>query len=558
VSAREDELVRRLRATFAAELEAGLRSVSRNLVALRETRSDIVQSDLIASLLRTVHGLKGAAESARTPLVRSACHRVEDVLDAVRDAGAGAAGRDDRIDLLLATVAALDHAARRLADSGATEDAELAALVPRLERAALQDEDAEPGPQAGRESLDGLEAGSGRKLAGARLELAQPGDGGAAPAAAQRGDTLFETFCAELARAASDLAEQAGKRLDITIEGAPWRVDDRLAASLREPLRHLVRNAVDHGLEAPEQRAAAGKAARGCITIVATPRADRLEVSVADDGAGIDLGAVAQAARARGLPVPASDRELADLVFHPGLSTRSSVTTGAGRGIGLDAVRAQAAALGGEVQVDTRPGSGTRFVLSVPVERARVPVMLVASEGSAFALPEQSVVSVRRVRAAEVRWALGRPYLMVHGAVTPIGCLADLLRASGAPRGQHEATRRLVGRALLLRGRDGTVLLAVDRVTDPWRLGASARGLLRAGGVESYLRFLRRRLGGHRGELRIERELRELGPRLDLRLFSGVARLDDGDVIWMLSPDEIVRSVLSFGPAEEQRGDPEI
>lgn len=532
---REEERVRRLRATFAAELASGLRGMSRNLVALRETPSEIVQGDLVAALMRTAHSLKGAADSARAPAIRRACHLVEDVLAEVRAKGALDPRRDARIDLLLATVAALESAGGRLVAEGEEEVPELAALLPRLERAA-----------------QGESLGAGLVDASRTETRPVPGVAPAEPAPPERGG--FEALCEELARIAARVADDAGKSVDLEIAGAPWRVPDELAAQLRDPLRHLVRNSVDHGVESPADRRAAGKPERGRVVVTATPGRDGVEVSVSDDGGGLDLAALAEAARRGGLRVPSSSTALAELVFVPGLTTRPSAGESSGRGVGLDAVRARVASLGGAVEVDSERGRGTVFTLRLPVERPRVAVTLVTDGEATYALPTERVAGTLQVRRSDLRWTLGMPWVLVEGRLAPLASLTELIRGGdvSAAKAAGGRARRLAGRAVILEHAHGVVLLGIDRVTDPWRLAASWRRLLRRGGLRDYVAFLRRRLRSGGRELEIDQEIRPLGPRLDLRFFTGAARLPHGGVIWLLDPEEIVRSVLRSTPRPEQ------
>jgi two-component system chemotaxis sensor kinase CheA len=180
--------------------------------------------------------------------------------------------------------------------------------------------------------------------------------------------TLFNRY----ARVIRDLGRECGKAVRLEIVGADTLAERAALDVLAEPLVHLLRNAVDHGLEAPAQRQAAGKPAEGLVRLEARREPQALVLSVSDDGRGIDRAAVLARARAAGLVGP--DEEPLDeavwaLVTHPGLSTAHAVTNVSGRGVGMDAVQAALERLGGHLAIAVRPGAGSRFELSVPMAR---------------------------------------------------------------------------------------------------------------------------------------------------------------------------------------------
>ena len=177
----------------------------------------------------------------------------------------------------------------------------------------------------------------------------------------------FAEACQGLDRLVRDLARTSGKEVDLLVEGGQVELDRSILEGLRDPLYHLVRNAVDHGIETPDQRQAAGKLAQGRITLAAAIRGTQVEVVVVDDGRGLDLEAVRQQVRQQGLGEPPDERDLASCIFLPGFSTASLITSVSGRGVGLDVVKSQVELLHGTIDLSFTAGQGTRFALAVPL-----------------------------------------------------------------------------------------------------------------------------------------------------------------------------------------------
>jgi two-component system chemotaxis sensor kinase CheA len=245
----------------------------------------------------------------------------------------------------------------------------------------------------------------------------------------------FAEACQGLARMVEDLAVASGKAVDLVLGGGDVELDRSVLEGLKDPLRHLLRNAVDHGAEPPAQRSAAGKPARARVTVDAVLRGAQVEVVVADDGRGLDLDALRQQARKKGLPEPADDHEAARLVFHPGLSTSRLITDVSGRGIGLDVVKSQVEALHGTVDVTFTPGQGTRFTLAVPLTLTTLRAVLVGAGGQTFAFVGTSVEKLVRIDPAQVRSVQGREVLSLGGAPLPVVSLLDVLGRGAAETG---------------------------------------------------------------------------------------------------------------------------
>jgi two-component system sensor histidine kinase and response regulator WspE len=272
---------------------------------------------------------------------------------------------------------------------------------------------------------------------------------------------LFESY----PRMLRELARELGKDVEITVEGEDERVDRSVLDALKEPLLHLVRNAIDHGLESREERVSRGKSPRGALLLRARREGERLVLRVQDDGRGLVADELREVAVRRGLLDRASAERLSDaaaidLVFLSGFSSRDEVTDVSGRGVGLDVVRTQLTAVGGEVTVDTTPGLGASFELRVPISLTVAPVLFVQVGDERLCLTASNVVRAFTVEAAQVREVAGKPALAVDDAVLPFSSIASVLFA--APE-RPPSEGELV---LVLRGRGHAAALAVDRVLE--------------------------------------------------------------------------------------------
>jgi len=236
-------------------------------------------------------------------------------------------------------------------------------------------------------------------------------------------------------RVVRDLAARLGKQVELRLEGADTELDRTVVDALGDPLVHLVRNALDHGLETPAERSAAGKPPTGVLELSARHAGGHVVVSVRDDGRGIDPVLVAHTAVARGLlDVEAAEAldavGAAELLFAPGFSTAPTTTDVSGRGVGMDAVRASVRALGGEVALVSEPGRGTTAQLRLPLTLASIAALLVEVDELPYAIPLDRVVRTVRLDAVEVRTVRGAPLLPLGGELLPVIALS--------PSGQRE------------------------------------------------------------------------------------------------------------------------
>jgi two-component system chemotaxis sensor kinase CheA len=237
----------------------------------------------------------------------------------------------------------------------------------------------------------------------------------------------FEETCEGLDRAARDVARAEGKDVELRVEARGVELDRAISEALRDPLLHLVRNAVSHGVESPSERRAAGKSEAGLITVSAEVLGDFVSVRVEDDGRGVSLRAVRDRARRLALPVAEEDADALRMIFAPGFTTSRSISEVSGRGIGLDVVASRIEALHGKVDVASHPGAGTRFTLTLPLTLGLVRALLVSVGDGVVAIPSTSVVTLRRAGAEAFKRVEGRDVLPLAGYVVPVASLARTL-----------------------------------------------------------------------------------------------------------------------------------
>jgi two-component system chemotaxis sensor kinase CheA len=266
--------------------------------------------------------------------------------------------------------------------------------------------------------------------------------------------------CQGLERIVRDVARLAGKQVTLVIEGGDVELDRSVLEGLKDPLIQLVRNAIDHGIEPPEERRAAGKPPVGRISVTAALRGAQVEIVVADDGKGLDLAALRQQAIERGLHESPDERDLLDLIFLPGFSTAPTVTNISGRGVGLDVVRSRLDSLHGTVTVNSESGRGTRFRLSVPLTLTTLRAVQFRAGGQTFALSSASVQRLVRIDPEDIRFVEGRPMLAIGGPPLPIASLAELL---GLPAPVSARTEGKIPGLIVVVG-DRRMVLVVDEV----------------------------------------------------------------------------------------------
>ena len=233
------------------------------------------------------------------------------------------------------------------------------------------------------------------------------------------------TMYSRLSRAVRDAAKSAAKYVDLELSGSETELDNNIIQQISDPLVHLVRNSVAHGIERPEDRTAAGKPELGKVSLRAYHRGNHIYIEVEDDGRGIDYARVKQSAMERGLVSPETagrltERDLREMLFHPGFTTAPVKTELAGRGVGLDVVRANLNALNGEIDIQSIAGQGTKFTLKVPLTLIISPALFVRCGATNFALPLAVVEEIRRLRADEIEEVGGKLLTKVRDIVTEV------------------------------------------------------------------------------------------------------------------------------------------
>ena len=290
----------------------------------------------------------------------------------------------------------------------------------------------------------------------------------------------FADATASLSRTVRDLARQLGKDVRLEIAGDDVPVDRDILARLDAPLNHMLRNALDHGVETPDERRARGKPPQATLRVVARHHAGQLQIRVGDDGRGIDLEAlrerIVRKQLASGEMAATLDRqELLEFLFLPGFSTAKQVTDISGRGVGLDVVQSTVREIGGTARIDTELGRGTTFELELPITRSVIRALLVDIAGEIFAFPLARIERVLQPAATEVRAIEGRLQHVVEGASIGIIDAARLLALAESRRAAERENLVLIGGAqerygVAVDGLIGEEDLVV-RALDP-RLGA--------------------------------------------------------------------------------------
>lgn len=249
-------------------------------------------------------------------------------------------------------------------------------------------------------------------------------------------------------RMVRDLARQKGKDVELTFSGEDTEIDKTVIDALNDPLLHLIRNAIDHGIEPAEVRLAAGKPSRGSVHLSARQESSHIVISVKDDGGGMDAERIRRKAVDKGL-IPAdhrlSDEEAYGLVFMPGFSTVETVTETSGRGVGLDVVKKVISDFNGIIEVKSEVGRGAEFILKMPLTLAIIPALLVETSGELYAVPLTAVIESVKIKESDIHKVDGGEVVQLRGSVLPVTRLSALLNLPTA-----EAERRylvVLGRA---------------------------------------------------------------------------------------------------------------
>ncbi len=319
-------------------------------------------------------------------------------------------------------------------------------------------------------------------------------------------------------RAARDMAHEQGKEVECVVKGGETGVDKAILLSLNDPLVHLVRNCIDHGIETPQERTQAGKPRIGKVVLAARTDGDLLAVSVEDDGRGISPQKIRAAALKKGMigeqqAASLSARAALDLIFLAGFSTREQAGETSGRGVGLDVVRKRVTSLGGSVTVESESGKGTRFILRMPQSLSLMKVLLVRIDDDVYGLPAIDVDSVGRLDPKDITEVAGIRAVRYRGRLLPVVALGPLLSLNGGPRSK----RPLVG--YVLHGAEGAAVV-VDGLFGEREVAVKAPGTFLKG----------------------------------MRFVTGAAALEDGRVALLLSTPDIVSAARRLASPAMSRG----
>jgi two-component system chemotaxis sensor kinase CheA len=464
---------------FLAQSEEGLTAAEERLVAL-ESRPD--DAEALGEVFRVIHTLKGDAGSLGFAAMADFTHGVEDLLDGLREGRQ--AVTSERVTLLLEAVDALREL---LADAAVGLD-ETRPAHRELRRRLHEDERASgagggggdvslaeaasvhdapktaPAPSAGAQAktlrvdvdkLDQLLTLTG-EVAVARGRLTQALEDPERTSDKvleihREADRLYldlqELVMAlrmvpigppfrQFGRVVRDLARSHGKQARFFAEGGEVEVDNSVLQLLKDPLTHMIRNALDHGIEPPEGREALGKELCGEITLRAAHEAGSIVIELSDDGAGLDRERILEQAQARGLVREGqtlNEAEIDPLIFEAGFSTAERVTDLSGRGVGMDVVRRNIDALRGALSIESRPGAGTTFTIRLPLTLAIIEGLLVGLGSETYVVPLDAVVESVELPAEAARRSDGRGVISLRGKTLPIVRLRHLFGVAGEP-----------------------------------------------------------------------------------------------------------------------------
>ncbi len=318
--------------------------------------------------------------------------------------------------------------------------------------------------------------------------------------------TVFDV----LPRMVRDLAREKGKEVELQMEGAETELDRKVLEEIKDPLIHLLRNSVDHGIEAPEERVKAGKPRQGTITMAAFQKGSNIVIEVTDDGAGINVKKVKKAALKAGLIGPEgmetmSDDEAMRLIFASGLSTSAIVIDISGRGVGMDVVRKNVEALQGHVDVDSPPGQGTQVTLILPLTLATTQELLVQVEDQTYGIPISAVERIQRIYQQDISTVEGKEAILVDKDPVSLVRLSDVLEL---PQQEEEVSHDEKMPVIILGAARRRIAFLVDGVV---------------GQQESVVKSLGKQLSR-------------------VRNVAGVTILGTGQVIMTLNPADLIKS----------------
>ena len=501
-----DEIV----AEFLIESYESLDRLDRDLLALER---DPQSREVLASIFRTMHTIKGTCGFLGFLKLERIAHAAESFLAGARDGSLTITPQTAGV--LLTTGDILRGTLRQIEVTGTDGDDDHDALVAELERlreapesvstkttgvaAEIEAAPQPPAPARGARPrsaftdttvrvdvglLDRLMTLVG-ELVLARNHLVELGADKADPSLASATQSVdhitaelqesvmktrlqpIRTAWSGFPRVVRDLAIALGKRARIETVGDETELDRSIIEAIKDPLTHIVRNAVDHGIEEPERRVAAGKPMEGVVLVRAYHEGGQVTIEVSDDGAGIDLETVKAKAVELASMTPEqatrlSERDVIDLLFLPGFSTADHVTTVSGRGVGMDVVRTNIERIGGSIDVISRSGAGTTFKIRIPLTLAIIPVLIATAADERFAIPQANLLELVGILPGSIETLHDVPVFRLRDRLLPVVSLARALHLEGG------AADSPAGRFLIvLQADDRQYGLVVDGLSDP-------------------------------------------------------------------------------------------
>lgn len=488
-----------LLADFVAETREMLEAIEGEIVAWESDPADKARLD---GIFRFVHTVKGNCGFFDFPRLEKLSHAAESALAEVR-----AGRRTPDVRLVNAVLAIIDRISQ-MADAieagqdmpGNGDEYLIAALEPDAndagDSAAMHGEDSERGKVSGQsatprsirlpvELLDRVMSGISDMVL-ARNDLARRlRAAGAEPSIDGPFERLtgiltdvreavtrmrmqrIEHLYNALPRLVRDLSAELGKQVMVDLEGGDVELDREMIEMIRDPITHIIRNAIDHGIETPAARIAAGKREIGLLSFAARQSGNKITITITDDGHGLDLEKLAAKAVTANLisqreAEEMSRNQLQQLIFEPGLSTADAVSSVSGRGVGMDVVRANLEKIGGTIRVSSKAGEGTLFILEIPLTLSIVAGLTVGANGQRFAIPRSYVEEIAHGAATSIEYSTVGDSDLVTFRGTRIPCLS-LANVLGMSQGQSVRGKTLV---LIRLGSGDLFAVAVDRIFD--------------------------------------------------------------------------------------------
>lgn len=278
------------------------------------------------------------------------------------------------------------------------------------------------------------------------------------------------TILSKLTRIVRDLSNDLQKDIDLTIQGAETELDKTLVEAIKDPLIHIVRNAVDHGIETPDVRVQKGKIEKGTISIKAFHEGGQVVVQVADDGKGLDEKLIASKAVSKGIVSSKqvetmSRKQIFNLIFHPGFSTASKVSSISGRGVGMDVVKTNIEQINGTIELDSAEGQGSVILLKIPLTLAIVPALMVSVDNEKFAIPQVKIKELVKIEENDqkdnIEWLGDRPIYRLRGKILSLISLAHSLELC-----EESSPINSIKNLVVLMANDSTFGLMVDEILD--------------------------------------------------------------------------------------------